>query len=81
MGFILLIIIAGFVGWLGSLILRTDAEQGIIANIVLGGLGSMLGRFGFQFLTGADAETLLSQFGLSLLGTLVVIFIWSRFQR
>lgn len=81
MSVIIILLTAGIVGWLGSLIMRTDAAQGIVANIVLGGLGSILGRFGHQFIVGEQPETQLSQFLLSLLGTLIVIFIWSRFRR
>jgi uncharacterized membrane protein YeaQ/YmgE (transglycosylase-associated protein family) len=80
MYFLIALVIAGLVGWLGSLIMRTDSEQGVAANIVLGGLGSLLGRGGWQ-LTGREAETLLSQFLLSLAGTLIVIFIWRRFAK
>lgn len=81
MELLIAIVMAGFVGWLGSLILKTDPQQGIVANIALGGLGSLLGRFGYQFLTDTSPETYLSQFLLSLLGTLIVIFIWSRFKK
>jgi len=75
------LLIAGLVGWLGSLIMKTDAQQGVMANVVLGTIGSIVGRFGFQLLTEHEAETILSQFLLSLLGTLIVIFIWRRFAK
>lgn len=81
MSFIIIVVIAGLVGWLGSLILKTDPQQGIVANILLGAVGSIVGRFGWQFATGEQVETLLSQFTLSLLGTLLIIFIWSRFVK
>src|SRR5689334_4244328 len=43
MGFILWLIIGGVVGWLASLIMRRDASQGIILNVVVGIVGAMLG--------------------------------------
>jgi len=43
MGIIVTLIIGGVVGWLGSLIMKTDAQMGIIANIVVGIVGSLIG--------------------------------------
>lgn len=42
MGFIVWIIIGGIVGWLASLIMRTDAQQGILMNIVVGIVGAFI---------------------------------------
>jgi len=42
MGFIVWLIIGGVVGWLASLIMRTDAQQGILLNIVVGIVGAFL---------------------------------------
>jgi len=43
MDFILFLIIGGIIGWLASMVMRTDAQQGIILNIVVGVIGSFLG--------------------------------------
>ena len=42
MGFIIWLIIGGIVGWLASLIMRTDGQQGIILNIVVGIVGAVI---------------------------------------
>ncbi|MEO6579845.1 MAG: GlsB/YeaQ/YmgE family stress response membrane protein, partial [Sphingomicrobium sp.] len=42
MGFIIWIIIGGVVGWLASLIMRTDGQQGILLNIVVGIVGAFI---------------------------------------
>ena len=42
MGFIVWLIIGGVVGWLASLIMRTDAQQGILLNIVVGIVGAFI---------------------------------------
>ena len=42
MGFIVWLIIGGVVGWLASLVMRTDAQQGILLNIVVGIVGAFL---------------------------------------
>ena len=42
---IVTLIIGGVVGWLASLVMRTNAQMGIVANIVVGIVGSFLGVF------------------------------------
>lgn len=43
MNIILWLIVGGVVGWLASLIMRTDAQQGVLLNIVVGIVGAFLG--------------------------------------
>lgn len=43
MGIIVWLIVGGLVGWVASLIMRTDAQQGILLNIVVGIVGAVLG--------------------------------------
>jgi uncharacterized membrane protein YeaQ/YmgE (transglycosylase-associated protein family) len=43
MDLIITLIIGGVVGWLGSLIMKTNAQMGIIANVIVGIIGSFLG--------------------------------------
>jgi hypothetical protein len=42
-GFIVAIIIGGVIGWLASLIMKTNAQMGLIANIVVGVVGPTSG--------------------------------------
>ena len=48
MGLIIWLIVGGVVGWLASIIMRTDAQQGILLNIVVGVVGAFLGGFIFN---------------------------------
>ncbi|HZV61009.1 MAG TPA: GlsB/YeaQ/YmgE family stress response membrane protein [Methylophilaceae bacterium] len=43
MTFLAWIIIGGILGWLASLVMRTDAQQGLLLNIVVGIVGALLG--------------------------------------
>jgi len=43
MNLILIIIVGGILGWLASMVMRTDAQQGIFLNIVVGIVGAFLG--------------------------------------
>lgn len=42
--FIIAIVMGGIIGWLASIVMRTDAQQGIFLNIIVGCIGSILGR-------------------------------------
>ena len=48
MSLILWLIIGGVIGWLASIIMRTDAQQGIFLNIIVGIVGAFLGGFLFN---------------------------------
>lgn len=41
MNFILWLIIGGVIGWLASLVMRTDAQQGMLLNVIVGIIGAM----------------------------------------
>lgn len=43
MNLIIFLIVGGIIGWLASILMRTDAQQGIILNIVVGIIGSFIG--------------------------------------
>ncbi len=45
MGILIWLIVGGVIGWLASLIMRRDAQQGILLNIVVGIVGSFIGGF------------------------------------
>ena len=43
-GIIVTLIVGGIIGWLASVVMRTDAQQGIILNVVVGIIGAFLGN-------------------------------------
>lgn len=45
MGIIILLIVGGVLGWLASIVMRTNAQQGIFLNIVVGVVGAMIAGF------------------------------------
>jgi uncharacterized membrane protein YeaQ/YmgE (transglycosylase-associated protein family) len=69
--FIVWLIVGGLIGWLASLVMRTDAKQGIFLNIVVGIVGAMLGGWLISPLVGAAS---INQDNFSLSG-LIVSFI------
>jgi len=45
MGLIILIIVGGILGWLASIVMRTDGQQGIFLNVIVGIVGALLAGF------------------------------------
>ena len=45
MDLIVTLIIGGLIGWLASVIMKTDAQMGIVANVLIGIVGSFLGNW------------------------------------
>jgi uncharacterized membrane protein YeaQ/YmgE (transglycosylase-associated protein family) len=43
MEWLITLIIGGIVGWLASIIMKTDAQMGLVANVLIGIVGSLLG--------------------------------------
>lgn len=76
MGIIAWIIIGGLAGWVASKIMNTDAQQGIILNIVVGIVGALLGGF-LLGLFGMDmaGAGLIASFLTALLGAVVLLFV------
>jgi uncharacterized membrane protein YeaQ/YmgE (transglycosylase-associated protein family) len=53
MNLIIWLIVGGVIGWLASLMMKTDGQQGIILNVVVGIVGAMLGGWLLSPLLGA----------------------------
>lgn len=43
MNFIIWLVVGGVIGWLASIVMKTDGQQGIFLNVVVGIVGAMLG--------------------------------------
>jgi uncharacterized membrane protein YeaQ/YmgE (transglycosylase-associated protein family) len=43
MNFIIWLVVGGLIGWLASKVMRTDAQQGVILNVIVGIVGALLG--------------------------------------
>ena len=85
MSFIIWLIVGGIIGWLASMIMKTDAQQGVILNIVVGIVGSFLGGFFIAPLLGTGTVNSgdFSIMGLlaSLIGAIILLAIVNLFTR
>lgn len=76
MGILLWIIFGGIIGWVASLIMNTDAEQGVLLNVFIGVVGAVVGGWLMSFLgeSGVSGFNLYS-FGVALLGAIALIMV------
>jgi uncharacterized membrane protein YeaQ/YmgE (transglycosylase-associated protein family) len=83
MDLLLWIVFGGIVGWVASLIMRTDSQQGIFLNIVVGIIGTFLGGWLMQVLNINQGVTgfNLSSFFVSLTGAVVLIVLVKVVQK
>jgi uncharacterized membrane protein YeaQ/YmgE (transglycosylase-associated protein family) len=85
MNIILILVVGGILGWLARLIMRTDAQQGVILNIVVGIVGAVIAGFiitpmigGAPITSGAfDFRSLLA----SLIGAILLLALVNLVRR
>ena len=84
-GFIIALVMGGIMGWLASMVMNRDASMGILMNVIVGCVGSILGRFLFGSIIGGghltsdafDWRTLLTAF----IGAVVLLGIINLIKR
>lgn len=79
MGIIIWLIVGGIVGWLASLIMKRDAQQGITLNIIVGIVGALIA--GWIFGGGINQAITLTSFVYSLIGAVILLAIVNLFTR
>ncbi len=77
MGFIWALIIGGIVGWLASIVMKTNAQMGMIANIIVGIVGSSLG-FWLAGMLGFAATGGIARFVVAIAGAALLIFVLQK---
>ena len=81
MGIIIWLIVGGICGWLASMIMRTDAQQGIFLNIIVGIVGAFIGGLILSGGSINSAPLTLTSFIVSLLGAIVLLAIVNLVRR
>jgi len=80
MGVILWLVIGGIIGWIASMIMRTDAQQGIFLNVVVGIVGAMIATLVFGGSINNSPLTL-TTFLTSLLGAIALLAVVNLVRR
>lgn len=81
MGLIVWLVVGGVCGWLASMVMRTDAQQGVVLNVIVGIVGAAIAGFlmggGASLNNGITVESFL----YSLLGAVVLLAIVNLVRR
>lgn len=84
MGLLLTLLLGGLAGWIASLIMDRDAQQGILLNIVVGVVGAFLANLLLAPLLGVPAvldQVTVWGFVMAVLGAVVLLAIVNLFTR
>ncbi len=79
MGVIIWLIVGGVVGWLASLVMRTDAQQGLLLNIVVGIVGAFIASLIFG--AGINQGITITTFLTSIVGAIILLAIVNLVRR
>jgi uncharacterized membrane protein YeaQ/YmgE (transglycosylase-associated protein family) len=74
MNWIITLVVGGIVGWLASIVMKTNAQMGLIANVVVGIIGSSLG-FWLAGALGIGAAGSIAQWLVAVAGAAILIVI------
>jgi uncharacterized membrane protein YeaQ/YmgE (transglycosylase-associated protein family) len=85
MNIIIWLIVGGLIGWLASIVMRTDARQGILLNVVVGIVGAVLGGWFLSPLVGVSTinqgDFSVPSLVLSLVGAVALLAIVNLVRR
>jgi uncharacterized membrane protein YeaQ/YmgE (transglycosylase-associated protein family) len=74
MGWIVTIVVGGIIGWLASMLMKTDKQMGILANVIVGIIGSALG-FWVAGVMGFAAYGAIARWVVGIAGAVLLIWI------
>jgi uncharacterized membrane protein YeaQ/YmgE (transglycosylase-associated protein family) len=85
MNFIIWIVIGGLIGWAASIVMKTDAQQGVVLNVVVGIVGALVGGWLLSPLFGTDTinqnDFSLASLVVSLLGAIILLAVVNLLRR
>ena len=84
MGIIIWLIVGGLVGWIASMIMKTDGQQGMLMNVVVGIVGALLGGFLISPMVGVgtiNSGFSIGSFLVSLAGAVVLLGVVNLIRR
>ena len=74
------VILGGIIGWIASIVMRTDKQQGILLNIVVGIIGTFIGALIF-FRGDMQRPVTIQAFIVALLGAMLLLALINLFRR
>lgn len=81
-GVITWVVVGGLAGWVASIITKTNAQQGLVGNIVAGVIGGVVGGFLLGIIGGSGFTGFnLWSFLVALLGAVIVLSVWKAISK
>ena len=85
MNFLIWLVVGGVIGWIASMVMKTDAQQGVVLNIVVGIVGAFLGGLLISPLVGVPSINQnafsLGAMLVSLVGAIILLAIVNLVRR
>lgn len=85
MNFIIWIVVGGLIGWVASMIMRTDGQQGVFLNIIVGLIGALIGGWLISPILGVgtinDSAFSVGSLLVSLLGAVILLAVVNLLRR
>jgi len=85
MNFVIWLVVGGLIGWVASMIMKTDGQQGIVLNVIVGIVGAFLGGLLISPLVGVPSINQnafsLGAMLVSLVGAIILLAIVNLFRR
>ena len=85
MNFIIWLIIGGLIGWVASIVMKTNGQQGVFLNVIVGIVGAFLGGWLISPLVGVATinqdNFSLAGLGVSFVGAVILLAIVNLFRR
>ena len=85
MNLIIWLVVGGVLGWLASMVMRTDGQQGIVLNVVVGVVGALLAGWFIAPMLGTgtinSSDFSVSGLVVSFIGAVILLAIVNLFRR
>jgi uncharacterized membrane protein YeaQ/YmgE (transglycosylase-associated protein family) len=85
MNIIIWLVIGGLVGWVASMLMRTDGQQGILLNVVVGIVGAFIGGWLLAPMVGTgtinSGDFSVSGLAVSLVGAVLLLAVVNLVRR
>ena len=85
MNFLIWLVVGGLIGWVASMVMKTDAQQGIVLNVIVGIVGAFLGGLLISPRVGVPSINQnafsLGAMLVSLVGAIILLAIVNLFRR
>lgn len=85
MNILIWLVVGGVIGWIASLIVGTDAQQGVLLNVIVGIVGALIGGWLISPMIGAgtinEGSFNLASLGVSLAGAVILLVVVNLIRR